>query len=500
MPEPTTPELTRSPPGSGTGGTIAGDGWLGRAPCLIDGERIEPAGALTAAVTAVVDPYTGQTVGDVADAGPELVGHAVHAARRAAPAWAATPASERARVLERAAALLLDRGPSLARLVTREMGMPVTLAEATQGELPARVLASFAEATRRFGWVEDADGAELRHVPLGVVAAITPWNMPVYQIVAKVGAALAAGNTVVLKPSELTPFDAVVLVGLFGDAGLPPGALNLVQGGAATGACLVNRPEVAHVSFTGGVAAGKAVASAAGARLASVTLELGGKSPAVLLPDADLAHAVPAVLRSALVNSGQACNATTRLVVPAARAGEIEELLAAALAQVAPGDPRRRDVNFGPLVSGRQRARVRAFIADALACGARPVEHEDIDVPRCGFFVAPRVFTDVPEEAKVLREEVFGPVVVVQTYTDEAEALKVAGDTDYGLSAEVWSADTERAAAFGRALRVGQVKVNGVRTRERPAVPFGGFGLSGFGRELGRAGIAELTAVTAVLR
>lgn len=469
--------------------------WLGTAPCLVGDEWVRPHGE----AVAVVDPYTEKAVGEVAEAGPELTARAVAAAGAAARGWAATPPDERAAVLDRAASLLTAHGTGLAHLVTREMGMPAALALASQADLPARVLAAFAEAARRFVWVDHVEGAELRHVPLGVVAAITPWNMPVHQIIAKVGAALAAGDTVVLKPSELTPFDAAVLAELFLAAGLPPGVLNVVTGtGPVTGQALVGDPAVAHVSFTGSVGAGRAVATLAAGHLASATLELGGKSPAVVLPDADLATVVPAVLGSGLVNSGQACNATTRLVVPAAHAAEVEDRLAAALRAVVPGDPREPATTLGPLVSDRQRVRVRAFVEDAEAHGARRVGG-DTELPATGFFVAPRVFADVPDAARVLREEVFGPVLVVLPYRDEADAARIAGDTDYGLSAEVWSADPERARAFGRRLRVGQVKVNGVRARERPAVPFGGFGQSGFGRELGPTGLAEMTTVTAVM-
>jgi acyl-CoA reductase-like NAD-dependent aldehyde dehydrogenase len=472
------------------------DGWLGRARCLIGGEWIEPDGERIP----VVDPYTEQAIGEVTDAGTELTARAVAAAQAAFEPWMETPVHERAAVLERVGELISERGEALAGLITREMGMPVSLAAASQVAMPSSVLAAFAKAARGFAWVRQGDGAELRHVPLGVVAAITPWNMPVHQIIAKLGAALAAGNTVVLKPSELTPFDALAVAELFTEADLPPGVLNVVPGvGIGTGQALVAHPGVAHVSFTGSVAAGRTVATLAAGHLASATLELGGKSPAVLLDDADFARAVPAAVRSGLVNSGQACNATTRLVAPAGRADEVEGLIADTLRTLALGDPKDAATALGPLVSERQRARVCEFVNDARAQGARVVAGDSADVPPAGFFVAPMVFADVPVSARVLREEVFGPVLTVRYHDGDDEAARIANDSDYGLSAEVWSGDPERAARFGRRLRVGQVKINGVRTRERPAVPFGGFKLSGYGRELGQAGLAEMTTVTAVL-
>jgi len=468
--------------------------WLGRAPCLIDGEWRTPSGK----TLPVIDPYTERPIGEVAEAGEDLVEQAVDAAVRAGRSWNHSEPDARAETLERLAALLQQHGAGLAALVTRQMGMPIALAKASQAELPAAVLRSFAALARTTAWRERIDGAELLRVPRGVVGAITPWNMPVHQIIAKLGAALAAGNTVVLKPSEQTPFDAVLLGELCLAAGLPAGVVNIVHGtGPVTGAALAASPRMNAVSFTGSVAAGRTVAELAARNLAPVTLELGGKSPAVVLPDADLATAVPAVVRSGLVNSGQACNATTRLVLPRDRADEAAELIARTLAELVPGDPKQPQTTFGPLSSARQRDRVLEYLA---AAGDAPAltAHEET-LPEHGFFVAPRVFTDLPASSRLLREEIFGPVLAVQWYADEDEAARLAGDSDYGLSAEVWSADADRAAEFGRRLRVGQVKVNGVRTRERPAVPFGGFGLSGFGRELGAEGLLEMTTVQAVM-
>lgn len=471
------------------------DDWLGRAPCLIDGEWWTSAGG---DVIPVVDPYTERDIGEVGEAGPEMVERAVGAAVTAARSWSRTDPELRADLLDRLARLIEERATVLAGLVTREMGMPSALAVASQGDLPPRVLRSFAGLARKTPWVEQIDGAELIRLPRGVVAAITPWNMPVHQIIAKIGAALAAGNAVVLKPSEQTPFDAVALGELCAEAGLPAGVVNIVHGtGPITGSALAASPGVDYVSFTGSVQAGRTVAELAARHLAPATLELGGKSAAVILPDADLAAAVPAAVRAGMVNSGQACNATTRLVVPRAHAADVTDLVQHALRALNPGDPKLADTTFGPLSSARHRDRVLAHLGAADGCTALVAYQNDL--PETGFFVAPHVFTELPADSSLLRQEIFGPVLALQWYSDVEEAARLADDSDYGLSAEVWSADTGRAADFARRLRVGQVKINGVRTRERPAVPFGGFKSSGFGRELGAEGLLEMTTVQAVM-
>lgn len=473
------------------------DEWLGRAPCLVGGCWVVPEGT----PLPVTDPYRVVAIGEVADAGTEATRHAVGAAEDALHDWSNTASEERAELLERVADRIDQHGTALARLVSREMGMPIRLAQASQADLPATVLRSYAAALRDFTWVESTPGSDLVRVPLGVVAAITPWNMPVHQQIAKIGAALAAGNTVVLKPSELTPFDASAVAGLFAEAGCPPGVLNVLTGtGAETGEALVGDPRVAHVSFTGSVGAGRRVAQIAAENLASTTLELGGKSPAVILPDAELSTVVPAAVGSGLINSGQACNATTRLIYPEKKSEEVERLVAATLENTVLGDPTDPTTALGPLVSPGQRERVIDYIGAAERGGARRVGGSRSHLPATGHFVEPVAFADVREDDRLAREEVFGPVIALQSYSDTEDAVRIANAADYGLSAEVWSADHEHAATFARRLRVGQVKINGVRTRERPDVPFGGFKQSGYGRELGPVGLAEMTTVTAVMR
>ncbi|MFT4393501.1 aldehyde dehydrogenase family protein [Gordonia lacunae] len=450
----------------------------------------------------VINPFTDREIGATREAGTDVVDEAVAAAADALPAWAQTPPAQRAAVLRATADLIDRRGDRIAALVTAEMGMPITLSAATQQALPATVLRATADAAESFPWEQVADGAIVRRVAGGVVAAITPWNMPVHQIIAKVAAALAAGCTVVLKPAEATPFDAALVRGCFIDAGLPAGALAIVNGtGPVTGQALAAHPGIAHVSFTGSVRAGRAVAAAAAESLARTTLELGGKSPAVVLPDADLDAVVPRILTSGLVNSGQACNATSRLVVPAAHAGHIEPLIDAALGRFVFGDPTAPDTTHGPLASAAHARRVLDRIDETRRVGARVIAGtgERLGIGDSRSFVSPIVFGDLDPTATAVREEIFGPVLVVQYYRDVAEAIALANDSQYGLSAEVWSADRDHALEVATRLEVGQVKVNGVRTRERPAVPFGGLKNSGYGRELGSAGIAEFTEIQAVM-
>jgi aldehyde dehydrogenase (NAD+) len=475
------------------------DGIFGRAQCYVDGAWSIPSGDPAATV---IDPFTEQPIGEVAEAGGPLVEKAVLAAANAQAAWAGLELGKRLAVLEGAADALDREGSALAATVTREMGMPVTLATVTQAQLPARVLRAAAQTAREFPWRQAVPGATLVRRPAGVAAAITPWNMPVYQIILKLSAALAAGCTVVLKASEMTPFDAMHLVGIFESAGCPAGVLNLVTGtGPVTGRQLVADRRIRHVSFTGSVRGGRQVAALAAANITRCTLELGGKSPAVILPDADLALAVRSALGSGLVNSGQACNAPSRMLVPQTAFDDALQILASEAGQIAVGDPREPSTRMGPLASARQREMVLGYVRSAVAdggtllCGTgAPSTASDT-----GYFVDPTVIAGLPRDARAAREEIFGPVVVVLPYRDEDDAAALANGTDYGLSAEVYSADRDHAERFARRLDCGQVKINGVRTRDRPDVPFGGTKLSGYGRELGALGLTEMTEVTAVM-
>ncbi|GAA3950781.1 aldehyde dehydrogenase family protein [Gordonia caeni] len=467
--------------------------------CLIDGDTLVADGPRHV----IIDPYTELPMGATPEAGAELVDRAVHSAARAQTDWGTVPVDERADLLDRVAARLDDEAEAIAALVTREMGMPAGLARVTQAQLPANVLRATAAIARDgFPWREDGPEAVLLRRGAGVVGAITPWNMPVHQIIAKVSAAVVAGCTVVLKASEQTPYDALRVAEIFTAAGAPPGVLNVVTGtGPQTGAALTGHHALSRVSFTGSVRAGRDVARQAAGALTRASLELGGKSPAVLLPDADLDTAVPAVVGSGLVNSGQACNATTRLVVPTDRIDEVADRIAAAATTFVLGDPADPATTHGPLVTAAARDAVLARIGTALAQGGRLITgtgHKST-VADTGFFVDPTVIAGLAEDAEAVREEIFGPVLVLQGYSGIDDAARIANDSRYGLSAEVWSADPEAAQHFGARLEVGQVKINGVRTRDRVSVPFGGMRDSGYGRELGPLGIEEFTDVTAVM-
>lgn len=468
------------------------------AACLIDGETLVADGE----PVAVINPFTERVWGSTPEAGEALVDRAVRSAGSTFRRWVATDAEERALLLEAVADLFDRDAERLAQTVSGEMGMPISLARVTQAQLPAAVLRATAQVARSFPWREEVDGAVLLRNGAGVVGAITPWNMPVHQIIAKVAAAVAAGSTVVLKASEQTPYDALLVAELFIEAGAPSGLLNVVTGtGPVTGAAIAAHPALSRLSFTGSVRAGKDVARLAAGSLTRCALELGGKSPALVLPDADLDVAIPAVVNSGLVNSGQACNATTRILVDRARLDDALPRLAAAADALVLGDPAQETTHQGPLVTSRQRDAVLEKIARAVEEGGhlvagtgKPSERTDT-----GFFVDPTVIVDLAEDAQAVREEIFGPVLVVQPYVDVDDAVRIANDSDYGLSAEVWSSQQDHALDVAGRLSVGQVKINGVRTRNRPLVPFGGVRQSGYGRELGPLGVEEFTEVTAVM-
>jgi acyl-CoA reductase-like NAD-dependent aldehyde dehydrogenase len=446
----------------------------------------------------VISPIDGAVVATIVETAPSDVQAVVDAARAAAPAWARTPVEQRAAVLERWADAVLAAGDELAAAVTREMGMPSALARITQVDLVASVLRNTATLAREFPWAQQHDGFEVQHVAAGVVAAITPWNMPVYQCATKLAPALVAGCGVVIKPSELAPTAATRFVQLGLEAGVPAGVLGLVHGyGPTTGEALVTAEGIDVVSFTGSGPAGARVGSLAAAAIRRIALELGGKSASIILDDADLDDVLPKAVRAAFLNTGQACNAPTRLLYPRAEQARVEAAAAATVAAITVGDPTVAGIELGPLVSVRQHERVTGFVDRALAAGARVVAGggDDHKAP----YLAPVVLADVARDAEIAREEVFGPVLVLLPYDDDADAAALTNDTAYGLSAEVWGSDPARIASLARELRVGQVKVNGVRTRTRAGAPFGGFGRSGVGRELGEWGLLEFLEVRAVL-
>ena len=448
----------------------------------------------------VLNPATEQVI-DQVPAGHEAdVDEAVRAAAAALPSWSATSPADRAGWLAAARALLEQRADSVAATITADVGSPVSFARKVQVGTPLAVLASYVDLVASYNFGGDRVGNSLIvREPVGVVGAITPWNYPLHQVVAKVAAALAAGCTVVLKPSEVAPLAAYELADIFHETGLPAGVFNLVSGtGPVTGAAIAGHPGIDAVSFTGSAAAGRRVAEAAAATVKRVTLELGGKSANVILPDADLATAVKVGVAKAFTNSGQTCNALTRMLVHEDAYDEAVGHAAKNAERYLTGDPLAEGIRLGPLVSAAQRDRVRGFIEQGLTEGARMV----VGGPQApagldhGFFVQPTVFADVRPDMTIAQEEIFGPVLSVLGYSSEEEAVQIANGTRYGLAASVWSADQDHAVSVARKLRAGQVEVNGGAFNV--VAPFGGFGQSGYGRELGVAGLEEFLEVKAL--
>ncbi|PTL59523.1 aldehyde dehydrogenase family protein [Paraconexibacter algicola] len=448
----------------------------------------------------VVDPSTEEVLGEVPEAGPAGVDAAVARARAAFGPWAATPLQQRLAALEALATALEGRAATIGHTLAREMGMPVAQATAVQAALPVGVLRATVAAARRFPFETTEDGALVLREPAGVVAAITPWNFPLHQIAAKLGPALAVGCTVVLKPSELAPLCVGELVAAARDAGLPDGVLEVVHGtGPVTGRALVEHQDVDVVSFTGSLAAGREIGAAAGRAIRRACLELGGKSPLVVLPDADVEAAVRHAVTRCCFNSGQACNAPTRLLLPAERAADATALAGEVARGLRVGPALQDGVDVGPVISAAARDRLRGVLRDTEATLVAGGPDDPPDLPDRGFWVAPTVLADVRPGMRVHDEELFGPILSVTTYTDEEDAVRLANATPYGLSAELYGADPDAIDRVARRLRAGQVKVGGVSARATLGAPFGGYGLSGLGRELGTFGLEEFTEVKAVL-
>jgi aldehyde dehydrogenase (NAD+) len=434
----------------------------------------------------VVDPATEEVIGRV-PAGTALdVDDAVRAARAALPGWAATEPADRAAVLAAARDLMAARREEIAATVTAELGAPPAFAGAVHTDLPIAVIGSYARLAAEYAFEERVGNSRVFQEPVGVVGAITPWNYPLHQVVAKVAPALAAGCTVVLKPAEDTPLVAQLFAEILHEAGLPEGVFNLVTGlGPVAGRALAEHPGVDLVSFTGSTAVGREIGALAGSAVKRVALELGGKSANVILPGADLNRAVNVGVANVLANSGQTCSAWTRILVDAERYDEAVGIAAAAAAKYVPGE------RVGPLVNAKQRERVLGYIRRGIGEGARTVAGgpEQPEGLSTGYYVRPTVFADVTPEMTIAQEEIFGPVVVLIRYQDEEDALRIANGTVYGLAGAVWAADEETAVAFARRMDTGQVDINGGRFN--PLAPFGGYKQSGVGRELGTHGLAE---------
>ena len=448
---------------------------------------------------AVENPTTQDVIGHVPAGNAEDVDRAVAAARAALPAWSALSPADRAGYLRKLHASLSSRQEEFARTISTEMGAPARIASKIQTQLPISVVAGFADMVTDYPFEQRVGNSLVVSEPIGVVAAITPRNYPLHQIVVKIAPAVAAGCTVIVKPSEIAPLAAFLLFEAIDEAGFPAGVLNLVTGyGPVVGEALATHPDVDMVSLTGSTRAGRRVAELAAGSVKKVALELGGKSANVVLPDGDMELAVKVGVANAFLNAGQTCTAWTRLLVPAARYDEALALATKYAAGFVPGDPLEASTKLGPLVSATQRDNVRGYIDTAVKEGARVVTG-GTDAPEgrdTGYFVRPTVLADVAPDSTVAQEEIFGPVLSVIPYADEEEALEIANNSQYGLHGAVWAGTEERGLAFARRMQTGTVDVNG--GRYNPLAPFGGYKHSGVGREMGEHGLAEFLQTKAI--
>jgi aldehyde dehydrogenase (NAD+) len=447
----------------------------------------------------VINPTTEKHFGWVPSGTADDVEAATRAAAGALPWLAEMSMKERGDALDRIADGIEDRADEIAVIVSQEVGTPIERSLEWQAKQPVTVTRLYARMARGYAVDRALDNSLIVRDPVGVVACITPWNFPLHQIMLKVAPALAAGCSVVLKPSGLAPLTAFILAEVIEKAGLPPGAFNLVSGpGASVGEALATSPHVDMVSFTGSTAAGKGVAAMAAESMKRFTLELGGKSASVVLEDADLEDAVANSVHNCYANAGQTCAAWTRLVVPRRLMPQVEAIAAATAESYVLGDPLDPATTMGPLVSSNQRDTVRGFIASGVDEGARLVtgDMEPPDRLDRGFFVKPTVFSNVSPSMVIAQQEIFGPVLAIQPYDTVDEAVRIANDSVYGLSGAVWSAEPKRALAVARRLQTGQVFVNGAPFNYR--APFGGYKQSGIGRELGEFGLEEYLELKAI--
>ena len=454
-----------------------------------DGERID-----------VINPATEEVIGSVPAGTQSDAAAGVRAAASAFEAWAATPLADRVAAVRRINDGLTARASELATTITAEVGTPIMFSQKVQVTNPVGITA---------GVLDEIESGALDPVtfgnstvvrdPIGVVGAITPWNFPLQQMVAKVTPALVAGNTVVLKPSEIAPLTAGLLAAIIEEAGLPAGVFNMVHGtGPVVGEALAAHPLVDMISFTGSTRAGRRVAAVGAETIKRIALELGGKSASVVLDDADLARAVKITVANSYMNNGQACSSFTRLLVPADRHDEAVEVAAAAAAKYVPGDPALETTRIGPSVTAAQRDRVVSYIRKGIEEGASLAAGgpDPVDGLERGYYVRPTVFGNVKPDMTIAQEEIFGPVLSIIAYTDDADAVRIANGTPYGLAAGVFGADADRARAVAGKLRAGQIDFNGAAFNTK--APFGGFKQSGNGREFGRYGLEEFTELKAI--
>lgn len=459
----------------------------------INGQWVPSSGTKSISVT---DSTTEEVIATVPEGTAADVDAAVVAARAAFPAWSELPKEERAAYLTKIGAALEARTDQIAEAITKEVGMPIFLSKLVQAGLPKANFAVAAQLLGTYQFEEQIGNSLVIREAIGVVGCIAPWNYPLHQIALKVAPALAAGNTVVLKPSEVAPINAFILAEAIHEAGVPAGVFNLVTGvGAVVGEAIAGHPDIDMVSFTGSTRAGKRVAELASQTVKKVALELGGKSANVILDDADFDKAIADGVNKCFFNSGQTCTALTRMLVPRSRLAEAEKIATATAEGYTPGNPFEATTRLGPLISATQRERVRGFIQQGIDEGATlltggTAAPEGLDH---GFFVQPTVFSDVTRNMTIAREEIFGPVLSIIPYDTEEEAVEIANDSIYGLAGGVWSGDPERAKRVARRIRAGQIEVNGGAFNV--VAPFGGYKQSGVGREAGRFGLEEFLEV-----
>ncbi|MFA5566563.1 MAG: aldehyde dehydrogenase family protein [Acidimicrobiia bacterium] len=463
---------------------------------FIDGSWVPSEGT---GVIEVINANTEEVMGSIPEGTAADVDRAAKAAKAAFESWAAQPLDERLKYVQRLSEELGARMDDIAGVVSGEVGMPINFSKMIQVGLPMGTTASVLETAKNFEWEQEVGNSLIVREPIGVVGCITPWNYPLHQIMAKVAPALAAGCTVVLKPSEVAPLNAFMLAQIVEDIGLPAGVFNLVSGtGPVVGEAIAAHPDIDMVSFTGSTRAGTRVQQVAAETVKRVALELGGKSANIILDDADFATAVPKGVFACYLNSGQTCSAQTRMLVPKDRMDEVVEIVTAALPGFPLGTGDSEAAMLGPLVSKAQQERVRDYIRKGIDEGATLVAGgvEQPEGFEKGFFVQPTVFANVSNDMTIAQEEIFGPVLSIIGYEDEDDAVRIANDSDYGLSGAVWSGDAERAKAVARRMRTGQVEINGGGFNA--VAPFGGYRKSGNGRELGTFGFEEFLETKAM--
>jgi aldehyde dehydrogenase (NAD+) len=463
----------------------------------IDGKWVAPA---VPKEFKVINPATEDVAGVISMGSAKDVDLAVAAARRAFDSYSQTTRAERRELLERILAGYTKRYAEIGDAIRDEMGAPTKLAQGSQAGIGVGHLKAMIDLLPNFQFEQRHGTSRLVLEPVGVCALITPWNWPINQVAAKVVPALAAGCTMVLKPSEFAPFSAMLWAEVLHEAGVPHGVFNLINGtGPEVGAALAAHPDVDMVSFTGSTRAGTDVARQAAATVKRVHQELGGKSPNVLLDDADFERAVKASVMHVFQNSGQSCNAPTRMLVPAEKLELVEAIARKVAEKVLVGDPKSKDTQLGPVVSKIQFDRVENYISKGISEGAKVVvggEGRPEGLSH-GYYVKPTIFSNVRNDMVIAREEIFGPVLCILPYKSEEEAIRIANDTPYGLAAYIWSGDLTRAARVGKRIRAGQVTINGAQGDMN--TPFGGFKMSGNGREWGEHGLRDFLEVKAML-